>query len=116
MSEPAEGILKRKSYSDAHSYLVECSCTSEDHAIDVWVEIEKEDDIEEVQVIFYMEWGYGYYPWKGLWHRVKTAWKVLWGGKVHVESDILLSADAARNFAEALEKSVTDLEQKVDKA
>lgn len=115
MVTPATGILRREPFSDAHSYLVECDCTSEDHNVDVWIEIVEEDDIKEVQILFYMEWGYGYYPWKGLWHRVKTAWQVLWGGKVDVEHDIVLKPQAAKNFAEALEKSVKELQEKVDK-
>lgn len=112
MVKPAEGILKRQPFSDAHSYLIECDCTSPDHNVEAWIEIEGEEDVREVGVTFYMEWSYR--PWRGLLYRAKTAWQVLWGGQIKVQHDIYLKPEAAKNFAEALENSVQELQEKID--
>ena len=114
MTEPSTGILKRQPLNDVHSYLIECDCTESSHNVNAWIEINRENDIEQVEVVFYMEWEHGYLPWKGLWHRLKTTWQVIWGGKIKVSHDILLNPETAKNFANALEKSVADLENQID--
>ena len=106
---PAEGISVNNKYSDGScSYHVECSCTCEAHALDVWVDISSEEDWPEVEVTFYMKMWYP--PFKGFWHRIKSAMSVLFTGHAEREHTILLNPQAAKNFSAAIEKSIADIE------
>ena len=41
---PAEGISKRQlQLDDAESFHIECECTCEDHAVEAWIEIHRDE-------------------------------------------------------------------------
>lgn len=111
---PAEGILKRKSVSgDYASYLIECECTCEDHAVDAWIEINKDDDVNDIDVSFYVK---TYVPvWHfGLFQRIKLAVSILFNGEVERQHSILLKPQAAKNWISAMQSSIDELEATKD--
>lgn len=108
IEEPATGILKTKGYDDAHCYHVECSCTDPDHAVQVWIEIDADKDIDQPQVVFYVKASYP--GWKGFFGRLKDAMGILFGGDLVKDHGLLLDKQAAINFAAAINKSVEELD------
>lgn len=107
---PAEGILKMKGWNDSHVYHVECSCTSPDHALQAWVEIDTEEDWPAPQLTFYVQ---DHYPnWNGFFRRLKDAVGILFGQPLTRSHSLLLTRQSAVNFTAALNQSIEDLEEK----
>ena len=77
--KPANGIMQTGSYPDAESYHIECDCTSSDHAIRMWIEVDSDADTQDVQVGFYVDTWTPF--WESKFSRIRTAWKI---GRAHV--------------------------------
>ena len=110
---PAEGISKRQlQLDDAESFIVECECTSDAHAVEVWIEIEGDDEFAEVEVTFYVD---TYVPvWNmNVFERVKTAFAILFGNAARRQHSILLKPQAAQNWVSAMQTSIDKLEKQV---
>ena len=107
---PAEGILKRSNtWCDAHSYLVECECTCEDHAVDTWIAVDRDSEVNDIDVTFYVKthvpiWNFG------LFQRIKLAVLILFNGEVERQHSILLKPQVAKNWIVAVQQSIDDLE------
>jgi hypothetical protein len=108
---PAEGILKRENdWNDDVDLLIACSCTDDGHSLPVTIEIDLDEDCPEVQVIFYVEASYP--SWRGFVHRLKDAFGIVCGKPLTRQHSILLTKQASINFADALVKSVKELDTK----
>jgi hypothetical protein len=107
---PAEGISGDKSLNLAHNYHVECSCTDDHHAIDVWIEIDTDDDFSETEVIFYVQDSYPH--WNGFFKRVTDAVGILMGKPLTRQHGIMLTRQSALNFTTALNESIKELDTK----
>jgi len=109
--EPALNVMQTNRYEDAEAYRVACSCGDQDHDVTTWIEVRPESDIQEVEVTFYI---HGRSPdWKAGWNRWRAAWNLLWRGYHESEHTLLLTAEAAENFAQALQQSSERLTKKV---
>lgn len=106
--KPALGISRSTTYSDAQVYHVECSCTDPDHAVDTWIEVSPDDDIEEIDVTFFVKTNFK--RTEGFKDRVKSAWGILFGNGYEQFHNILLKKQTALNFSAALEQAIKDLE------
>ena len=53
--QPLQGIMKTAEYQDAVSFRVACDCHDNNHDVDVWIEVEKDDEVHEITVTFYRE-------------------------------------------------------------
>ena len=108
--KPAQGISITADYPDAKSYKIECECTSRDHAVDMWIEVDRDLETKDVQVGFYVD------TWTPFWdsgfNRFKTAWNVLVKGVNRQEHHIILSTQSALNLAKVVEQSVNELNSK----
>lgn len=109
--KPAKGIMLTSEWSDSKAFHVECDCTDPDHAVDMWIEVEADDDLKDtISVSFYVKttnevWREGY-------SRLRAVWDILTKG-VHTQSNnLLLNKQSALNFAEAIKTTVKDLETK----
>ena len=109
--EPALGIMRLEHYDDADVYRVACSCGDYTHDITAWVEVKSDSDIDEVEATFFVE---GQSPtWRSGWRRWRAIWDLLVHGRHCTEHTLLMSAEAAENFARALQHSAERLAKKV---
>lgn len=106
--EPAEGISKGPSWSNTHTYKIECDCGDSDHAVHAWIEIDSDAEVQDVTVSFYVK------SWLPIWDkkfsRIRTALRVLFGGNLEQEHHIILNKQVATNFVAALDNSIKDLD------
>ena len=97
---PAQGILLNRSWGDAMSYSIPCSCGC-DNVHNMWIEA---DDVGVVVNIYT----------KQRTNQIKTRWQHIWTlltkGYVEVESDVLLTEQQALNYASALTQSIKDVQ------
>ena len=109
--KPATGISKIQEFSDTVCYRIECECTSHDHAVDTYIEVQRLwDDIPDISVMFYVT-TYNKFP-KNIWYRVNQAAKILFTGVSKQEHEILLKPQAAKNWIQAVENSINNFEKK----
>lgn len=110
---PAEGISLDNDWGDAKTFNVECDCTSDDHAVKMWIEVQRDADIPDVEVSFYVT---TWTPvWKGWLQRLQAVYDILFKGVHKQEHHMLLNKQSALNFASAIESTVKELEEKCKK-
>jgi hypothetical protein len=108
---PAQGISLDKDFGDAKVFNVECDCSSDDHAVKMWIEVQRDHDIPDVEVSFYVT------TWtKGFWNdwpaRLRAVYDILIKGVHKQEHHMLLNKQSALNFAEAIKDTVEELDNK----
>lgn len=127
---PAEGIMLNKDWGDSRAYSIQCDCGGDDHQHNLWVEADDND----VTVTIYTEqktdfWTENVAPrydidnklaqwynwfWTGLWNGLCTRLRLtkdIWiHGHCKCQSTLVLSRQAAVNYADALNKAVVDVE------
>ena len=108
--KPAEGIMLTSEWDDAKAFHVECECTDPDHAVDMWIEVEKEADVELINVSFYVQTTNTF--WEEKYNRFRAAWNILTKGFHKQENHMVLNKQAALNFAGAITESVKQLEKR----
>lgn len=108
---PAQGISLEKDFGDAKVFNVECDCSSDDHAAKMWIEVQQDKDIPDVEVSFYVT---TWTPvWSGWGSRLRAVYDILINGVHKQEHHMLLNKQAALNFAEAIKNTVKELEKKI---
>lgn len=106
---PAQGISVDNDFGDAKAFNIECECSSDDHAIKMWIEVAQDPDIPNVEVTFYVT---TWTPWfENMWERIKVACDVLFRGLNKQQHSMLLNQQAAVNFAHAILDTVNELEK-----
>lgn len=109
--EPWLGIMRLEHYDNADVYRVACSCGDYTHDVTAWVEVTQDKDIDEVEATFFVE---GQSPtWSPGWRRWRAVWDLLVHGRHRSEHTLLMSREAAENFAQALQHSADRLAKKV---
>lgn len=107
--KPARGIMQTGDWPDAKSFHVECDCTSPDHAVRMWIEVDQDKETADVQVGFYVD------TWTPFWdmkfNRFKAAWDILVKGVNRQEHHLLLNKQAALNFAETIKREVEEMDR-----
>ena len=108
--QPAEGVSCTGIWDDARSFRVGCDCTDPAHDVHMWIEVNHDSDVKEVEVGFYVE---GSSPhWSPGWNRIRAAWQILTQGYHRSEHHLLLKPQAATNMAEAIKHHVKLLSQR----
>ena len=108
---PAEGISVERDFGDARVFNVECDCTNDDHAVKMWIEVQRDRDIPDVEVSFYVTtWTAKF--WGGWPQRLRAVWDILVHGVHKQEHHMLLNKQSAVNFANAIVETVKDLNSK----
>lgn len=109
---PAQGISLEKDFGDAKVFNVECDCTSDDHAVKMWIEVQRDADIPDVEVSFYVT------TWTPLWQswskRLIAVYEILFKGVHKQEHHMLLDRQSAINFANAIISTVDEIAKKSD--
>ena len=87
--------------------MINCDCTDPDHAVDMWIEVNRDADIETVDVTFYVKTTNEF--WQEGYSRIRAAWDILTKG-VHTQSNtLLLDRQSALNVAEAIKSTIKEL-------
>lgn len=107
---PAVGISQTGHYKDAKSFNVRCDCHSDEHDVNMWIEIQDTDpDVQSVEVSFYVE------TWSPFWDKHLTRFKMIWNiltkGYHKQEHHLILNKQAATNFANTILTEVANLEK-----
>lgn len=106
---PAQGISIDKDFGDARVFNVECDCSSDDHAVKMWIEVQRDADVPDVEVSFYVTtWTREF--WKDWPARFRAVYDILVKGVHKQEHHMLLNKQSALNFAAAIESTVKELE------
>lgn len=111
--KPAQGISLDKDFGDAKVFNVECDCSSDDHAVKMWIEVQRDHDIPEpdVEVSFYVT------TWTPLWgnwmKRLTAVYEILFKGVHKQEHHMLLNKQSAINFAAAIQNTIKEMEKKI---
>jgi len=107
---PAQGISIEGDWGDAKTFNVECDCTADDHAVKMWIEVQRDTDIPDVEVSFYVTTWTPF--WDANWSRFKAAYEVLFKGVHKQEHHMVLNKQSAINFAHAILSTVDEIAKK----
>lgn len=106
---PAQGIMLQGEYKDSKNFKVECDCSSDDHAVHMWIELQQDKEIPTVEVSFYVTtWTREF--WKDWPARLRAVYEILFKGVHKQEHHMILNKQSALNFAAAITKTVRELE------
>ena len=107
---PAAGIALLHTHDNSASYHIECDCSATEHSAKMWIEVNNDKEIEQIEVSFYVN------TWTPFWEtgfsRIKTAWNVLIKGTHQQEHCLLLSKQSAFNLANIINVKVKELDKK----
>lgn len=106
--QPAQGIMQTSEWPDAKTYTIACECTDPDHQVNMWIEVDSDNDTQDVQVAFYVDTWTPF--WDSKFNRFKAAWDILVKGVNRQEHHMILRKQAALNFASTIETVVGELE------
>ena len=102
--------MRTGNYGDAHAFRVACDCHSNQHDLDVWIEVNPDTDCSDITLTFYKDI---YVPfWKSGYNRVLEAWRVLFTGHATRQGDFIMDLATARQLCATIERSIQDLERK----
>jgi len=108
--QPAQGISIDNDFGDAKVFNVECDCTSDDHAVKMWIEVQRDNFIPDVEVSFYVTtWTREF--WKNWPARLSAVYDILIKGVHKQEHHMLLNKQSALNFAAAIKNTVEEMEE-----
>lgn len=107
---PAQGISIDADFDDARVFNVECDCGSDDHAVKMWIEVNRDRDIPDIEVTFYVTtWTAMFENWR---ERLVAAFDILVKGVHKQQHSMLLNKQAALNLAAAIKSTVQEMESK----
>jgi hypothetical protein len=130
---PAEGISKKASYSDAVWYEVDCECGSPNHYHSIWIEKDPETKLVTVEITteattdFWTQnvpervnnldspflnwiWQTAAYTLNETVRRAKLVTRILFKGYAKYESTVILTRQQAYNYSKAIEKAAKELD------
>ena len=105
--QPLQGIMKTAEYQDAVSFRVACDCHDNNHDVDVWIEVEKDDEVHEITVTFYRELDTPW--WETGFNRFREAWRILVHGRSRFSGSLVMRPEAADHLCEAIQTSIARL-------
>jgi len=107
---PAQGISVDQNFGDAKVFNVECDCSEDLHSIKMWIEINGDREVSDVEVSFYVTtWSPFYLSWR---QKLKSVYDILVNGVHKQQHQMILSKQAAINLAHCITETVQELENK----
>jgi hypothetical protein len=103
---PAKGITLTGKWPDAVAYRVECECSDPDHAAVVWMEVNGDPEIKNVDLSFYVNTTTPFWSMS----RWQAIWNLLTHGHHQGQHTLLLDSQSAINLAAAIQDTVKKLE------
>ena len=107
---PARGIMLDANFGDSQVYTIDCDCHDGDHQVHMWIEINSDNDIKDVEMTFYVNTTTPF--WKPGFSRIKAAWDILVNGYREDQHSLILNKQAALNVAGTINRVVKELEEK----
>jgi hypothetical protein len=108
--QPAQGIMLQGDYGDSKSFKIECDCNSDDHSVYMWIEVQRDQDVPDVEVSFYVTtWTREF--WSDWSSRLRAVYEILVKGVHKQEHHMLLNKQSAVNFAHAILDNVKEMEK-----
>lgn len=107
---PAQGISIDQEWNDAVVYNIECDCGSDDHSIKMWIEVNRDADIPDVEVSFYVE-THTENTWASWPNRLRAIRDIVFKGTHKQEHHMLLNRQSAVNLAAAITETVKRMEK-----
>ena len=102
--------MKTSEWSDADAYRVACECHSSEHDLDVWIEVEPDNESNDITLTLYKEM---YTPvWESGFNRFREAARILFTGSSRMAGTIILKRDVAQNLLDTIQQSINRLEKK----
>src|SRR6056297_4356124 len=99
--KPAEGVLKTNDFGDAMFYYVHCDCGNPDDAHEIVIEADDAHVQVHIQYTEHNKW------WnKSRWRQI---WEIITKGYAEQQASLVLSEQAALNYAETLKSAVKDV-------
>lgn len=108
--KPSEGILLINDFVDAKSYRIVCDCGSNNHDVDMWIEVSKDNDIKSVDLTFYVVTRNKY--WENWRQRLDMIFDILFKGQTKQEHTLILNQQSAINLANTIIEDVNILKGK----
>lgn len=107
---PQKMIMQTGEWPDADAYRVACDCHHNDHDLDVWIEVEQDQEVKQITLTFYKEL---YTPvWERGFNRFREAMRLLFTGSTRVEGSIIMRREVAQKFIDVVQCSIDRLEKK----
>lgn len=107
-------IMQTSEWSDADAYRVACDCHHNDHDLDVWIEVERDQEVQEITLTFYKEL---YTPvWQSGFNRFREAFRILFTGSSRMSGTIIMKRDVAQNLLNTIQRSIDRLEKPDDRS
>ena len=107
-------IMQTGEWPDADCYRVACDCHHNDHDLDVWIEVERDTEVQEITLTFYKEL---YTPvWERGFNRFREALRILFTGSSRMAGTIILKRDVAQNLINTIQHSIDRLEKQDDRS
>ena len=114
VQKPAKVIMLQHDFGDSKNFKVECDCSSDDHAVYMWIEVSKDDEVDDVEVSFYVTtWTREF--WRNWPARLRAVYEILFKGVHKQEHHMILSKQSATNLAGAITDTVKELEKNKSK-
>lgn len=108
-SQPIRNIMKTGEWPDTEAYRVACECHDNLHDLDVWIEVESDQEVREITVTFYKEM---YTPiWDRGFNRFREAFRMLFFGQSRMAGSIILKQQVAANLVAVIQDSIKRLEK-----
>ena len=108
-SAPALGIMTTANYPDARAFRVACDCHSNEHDVDVWIEVEPDSETRDITVTFYRELDTPW--WESGFNRFTEAWQILRHGRSRFSGSLIIQAETAHHLCDAIQSSVQQLKK-----
>lgn len=104
---PAQGISVDQEFRDAVAFNIECDCSGQDHDVKMWIEVNGDTEIRDVELTFYVTTWTPYFD--NFWQRLRVAYDVLVKGVHKEQHSLLLNQQAALNLSAAIAKTIKKL-------
>jgi hypothetical protein len=103
-STPALGIMTTGVYDNSRSFRVACDCHSNEHDVDVWIEVEPDAETREITVTFYRELDTPF--WESGFNRFQEAWQILIHGRSRFSGALIVREETAQTLCDAIQRSI----------
>lgn len=100
VQKPAEGISRGIDFDNATNYIINCSCSSPEHQVHAWIELDTDTEFNDITLSFYVESTSNF--WSSTYNRFKIIWEVLTTGYHKEQAHLILNEQAAINLAHTI--------------
>ena len=108
-SAPALGIMTTAVYDNARAFRVACDCHSNEHDVDVWIEVEPDAETRDITVTFYRDLDTPW--WESGFNRFREAWNILRHGRSRFSGSLIIRTETAQHLCDAIQSSIQCLKK-----